>query len=378
MKIIKYQKKNGDTLYMVKGFIGIDARTGKKQFLTKRGFKTEKEAKSFLANTLVSIEKNGIVTVKKYTFKEITDIWLDSYKNTVRQATLNQYNALLNKHILPIFANTDIKKITPILLQETINNLSENINHTSVICGILSHVFQHALRLNVIPYDPMKKIIKPKQHTYRVDEKIELYTKDELIQLLEYAKTLDTMGYLSIHLLAYTGMRKGELMALRWSDIDFNEKSISIKKTVVKTPKGYSVNPTKTKDGTRIIAIDEMTISLLNMWQIEQRKLLFKLGHGRLKDNLIICNVHKNSFVSSVYINYKLKYLCEKYNFKYLKPHALRHTHCSLMLASGVPIQDVQKRLGHSNIEITLKIYTHISRQQQQKAVQSFSKFLTV
>lgn len=378
MKVTKYSKKDGSTAYMVKGYIGIDLSNGKKRHITKRGFKTPKDAQVYMAKVITNAETYGVTTNGVQSFGDLAKLWIESYKHNVRHSTFNQYNMLLDKHILPTFANIQVKKITPSFCQKVVNEWAKDINHTNTICGVVSHVLQHAVRLNIITRNPMDNVIKPKQKQHKIDEQLEFYTKAELQQLLEYAKTLDTMAYVSIHVLAYTGMRKGELQALRWSDIDFKNSTIAITKTAVNTKGGYLVNPTKTKDSNRTITIDAATLLMLQQWRLEQRKLLFKFGHGFTKDNLVICNVKNNTFVSSMYIGYKLKKLCDQFNFRYLPPHALRHTHCSLMLESGVPIQDVQKRLGHSNIDITLRIYAHISKEQQEKAVEQFSNFMTL
>ena len=204
------------------------------------------------------------------------------------------------------------------------------------------------------------------------------YTKQELNQFLECCKEqCDLKYYAAFRLLAYSGMRKSELRALTWSDVDFSKNTININKTIAMSENGKNViQLPKTHNSTRVISMDQQTMAILRQWQLKQRKELLRLGYNAMNGWQIIFNGKQNKPIAHVTLNVKFKNIQVKNGLKVISVHGLRHTHCSLLLAAGVPVNDVKDRLGHSNIQTTLNIYAHVTKQQQQDTADMFSKFM--
>lgn len=149
-------------------------------------------------------------------------------------------------------------------------------------------------------------------------------------------------------LLGFTGMRRGELMALTWEDINFKNKTISIDKTVTIGLNGKEIiQPPKTHSSIRVISIDDRTLSILKNWRVEQRKLCLMHGHNTSdKSQCLFTNLRTNKRLQVQHPNKAMDKICKKYNFKKIKIHGFRHTHCSLLFEASLSIQEVQDRLG--------------------------------
>ena len=230
--------------------------------------------------------------------------------------------------------------------------------------------------MELIDNNPFKRVIVPrlKQQT----TKDNYYTKQELSHFLECCKKeCDLKYYAAFRLLAYSGMRKGELRALTWNDVDFNKNTISINKTATIDETGKTViQLPKTHNSTRVISMDSQTMAILREWQIKQRKDLLKLGYNAMNGRQIVFNGKSNKPLSHVTLNDKFKHIQVKNGLKAISIHGLRHTHCSLLLAAGVPVNDVKDRLGHANIQTTLNIYAHVTKQQRKDTADLFSQFM--
>ena len=183
--------------------------------------------------------------------------------------------------------------------------------------------------------------------------------------------------YIMFRVLAYTGMRKGELQALEWSDIDFIDNTININKTLsINSEHKITVQTPKSKSSIRKISIDEETKLILKRWKIKQKELFFSIGTRVKKNQLCFTNDITNDYLYLNFTNDKLKKICKKHKFKEIKIHGFRHTHCSLLFESGFTIQEVQDRLGHSDLKTTMSIYAHVTEKQRDNMADKFANFM--
>ena len=178
-------------------------------------------------------------------------------------------------------------------------------------------------------------------------------------------------------LLAYTGMRRGEALALKWSDIDLSNQTIKINKTVTTAEHAALIIGTpKTKASYRTIAIDKQTIKCLSDWRKEQRKELFQLGFNALSDNQLIFSNGNNELIRQATVRKWDQSISKHAGLKYITVHGFRHTHASLLFEAGTPMQDVKERLGHSSITTTMNIYTHVTKSAKKKTADNFAQFM--
>ena len=371
--IKKYLTKDGETRYMLQAYLGVDPFTGKQRRTTRRGFKTQKEAKKAERELLLSVEENGFTDhSSKPTFKEVADLWLESYETTVKpttyQNTKNYLNAIIEHH----FKDIRIESVSVAMMQEIVIDLSKKYVAYLSQLSIINRVFKYAVHLDIIQTNPVDRIIRPKQQKSR-KEKIAL-TKEELKQFLTLAKKdARPVLYTAWHTLAYTGLRRGELLGLEWSDIDFENKTMAVNKTLVTVNGSLYTQSPKTKRSTRTISLDDATIQVLKNWRLEQKKQFFK--NGVKSTNIVITNI-KGSYLDFAYFRDELKKFLSTHNLKQFSVHSLRHTHASLLFEAGIEPKTISDRLGHSNIQTTLNMYTHLNDKQRSDVADRLLKFL--
>ncbi|KAF1295277.1 toxin PIN [Enterococcus sp. JM4C] len=360
---------------MFNTYLGVDPLTGKSKRTTRRGFKTPKEAKLALAQLQLEYENNDFVKQDYSTFKQIYELWFEQYKNTVKDTTAYRIERFFTKQIIPAFGDKKIDKITPMYCQKIINDWSLQYKLFGTMAMYTSRIFKFALNQNIISQNPMDKVILPrKQRTIKNKESQNFLDKKQLIEFLKEAERKEEPQYFTIfHLLAYSGMRKSELFALTWSDINFQEYSLSINKNVAILAKSQYISTTKTSSSDRIISLDPKTIAILKKWKFEQKKLFLSRGIALKKDEeqLVFSNT-KNDILTNSIIGKKLK----KYKNVHISPHGFRHTHASLLFESGATIKQVQERLGHSDIKTTLNIYTHVTKDVEKNVGNNFLKYM--
>lgn len=371
--IKKYLTKDGETRYMLQAYLGVDPFTGKQRRTTRRGFKTQKEAKKAERELLLSVEENGFTDhTSKPTFKEVADLWLESYETTVKPTTYQNTRKYLNILIKDYFSDIRIESISVSMMQQIVLKLSKRYTAYSLYLSVVNRVFKFAMSLGIVQANPVDRIIRPKQQPPK-SEKIAL-TKEELNQFLTLAKEhARPVLYAAWHTLAYTGLRKGELLGLEWSDIDLDNKVISVQHNLVMVNGKYRIQSPKTRKSIRKITIDDITASVLKSWKLEQKKLFFKNG---VKNSNIVFSGSSGEYLDKSHFRVSLKKFLKRYDLPAITVHGLRHTHASLLFEAGVEPKTISDRLGHANIQTTLDMYTHLNDNQRSDVADRLLKFL--
>ena len=380
--IKQYTKKDGKNYYTIHIYLGKDEITGKDRYTTRRGFKTKKEALLCEAKIKTEIATNGLLNTEVTTFKEIYELWYEGYQHTIKESTL-----LVNQHIFDLLLakleNMQLKKLTLPYCQKIINNYSKKFS-LAVLKKIKiygSMILDYAVKMKVIYSNPMKDVFLPKKKDdITSDDKDKYYSKEELKQFLELVESEHDIKLTAMfRLLAYTGIRKGELQALNWDDIDFTNNMITVNKTLaLNTEKKVVVQTPKSKSSIRSISIDEQTANILKRWKLKQRERFLMVGTRIKKHQPCFSDEVTNSYLYLNFMNANLKRICKKNEFKLIKVHGFRHTHCSLLFESGFTIQEVQDRLGHSDLKTTMSIYAHVTEKQRDNMADKFAKFMAL
>ncbi|EOB3406986.1 tyrosine-type recombinase/integrase [Enterococcus hirae] len=373
--IKKYTKKDGSTAYMFQAYLGVDPLTGKKKRTTRRGFKTQKEAKLALAQLQLEIESNSFSKQDYSTFKEVYELWFANYKHTVKESSAQRVQYLFKNQILPKFGHMRINKINTAVCQKIVNEWNEE-NAPTRLRSYTKKIFTYAMSINIISSNPMDNILIPRKMNPQKVEKENFLDRYQLKNFLKLVKQQEPISvYTMLHVLAYTGLRKGELAALTWNDIDFTNQTLSVTKTGYYLNGNPYITSTKTNKSTRIISIDNSTISLLKQWKLEQKKFLLSRGIPIKPDKkqLIFSN-DNNNLIYNAFLNETLR----KYSQYNITPHGFRHTHASLLFEAGASIKQVQERLGHTNINTTLEIYTHVTKEAEKESAEKFLKYMNL
>ncbi|MGM0238380.1 tyrosine-type recombinase/integrase [Enterococcus sp. AZ103] len=378
MAMIKqYQKKNGDKAWYFKTYLGINPATGKKQYTTKRGFRTQKEAKIALARLELQAKDNKYTPQSNVTYGEVAVMWLKRYKNTVKESSYNRVYAIFQSNILPLFKEKRISQITIPYCQNAVNQWYKEYKSYKAIRSYASDVFEYAKDLRYIHDNPMTHVPVPKKKKEVTGEK-KFFEKNELERFLKCcSQDSYPLTYPIFRLLSFSGMRKGELLALTWNDIDFENKNIKITKTVSRDYQGRPIiTDPKNHSSNRQISLDQETINVLKKWRKNQREYLLSYGFNSLKPDQLVFSSKSNLILDHARINRLLRRICKTNNIEEIKVHGLRHTHCSLLFEAGLSIQEVQYRLGHSNPRTTLGIYSHVTKKQKENSADKFAEYI--
>lgn len=379
--IKEYKLKNGEVRYLYYAYIGI-SDTGERQKLRKRGFKSKREAQIAEARAIARVDKYGFHNEKKdFSFYEMYEQWLENvYTNTVKESTLANTIGIFENHILPSFGKRSIKTITVNQCQLEVNKWSENFKEFKRFKNYASNIFDYAETQEVIKSNPMKKIILPVIHDEagEDDDTENFYSKRELNQFLELMKQDHSLKwYAFFRMVAYTGMRKGEALALTWKDIDFDNHVITINKTLTRGLKNrLIIQSTKTKDGRRKISIDSFTINILKKWKIKQAELMLTRGINSNKPTQLVFSKINGDYTNPQRPYQKLQSVIKSHNLSPINVHGFRHTHCSILFEAGATLKEVQERLGHRDIHTTMNIYAHVTKERKKETADLFAKHM--
>lgn len=368
IRIKEYVKKNGEKAYMFKLYLGIDQDTKKPIRTTRRGFRTQREARLAIAD----LELNGLSKPESepqmiHTYEQIYNLWYEEYKTTVKASTLLKTERVFKNHILPAFGNKPIQDIKPMDAQNQMNIWHKKLVRASMVMNYAGLVFDYAIRMQLINMNPTKVIKKPvRKESVREDKDMNFYDKDELKKFMAALENNNNFrAFVYFHLLAFTGMRKGESLALKWSDIDLEKQTLYINKAVSRSATGLYIQTPKTPSSIRRISIDDKTVSILQEYKKESPDgLVFQSEDGG-----ILSPAKPRKWYLTA-----MKNLPD--DFKQISIHGFRHTHASLLFEAGASIKDVQSRLGHSDIQTTMDVYTHVSKTAKEQLANRFNNYV--
>ena len=289
--------------------------------------------------------------------KELFDIWLNKYcKLSIKIRSFNKYEAVINLHINPELGDYEITDITSNILQDFIaDKLSKgniktkkplSVNTVFGIVSVLKQGFKFALIQELIIKDPTVSIKLPQAQ----EKEVEALTREEQKIIEEYCLKSSKQNYLGIIICLYTGIRLGELLALTWDNIDFENKLLYIKNTSytskVNGKNTIIIDKPKTKKSNRIIPIPDKLLVLLEM----QKSASLSSYVISTKQNKIVETRSYQRTFESILSKCKIKH----YNF-----HCLRHTFVTRALELGMDIKTLSEILGHTNVATTLNRYAH-------------------
>jgi len=367
-----------------------DPVTGKRKQIWRRG-KTKGEAKRRVEKAVKALEVHKVDENKiaRVTFDQVAQKWLETYKLTgvkrgtvrIREKEIN----ILNRHM----AKTPIKDINYSFYQHFINTIAPDYARTTVqgVNTCANMIFKFAMRDNLIKDQPNRDVVIPRKA--RTVEEIEsgpieqnYLTTEELNELLtaatENGLDLDVERF---YLLAFTGMRSGELCALKWSDVDFNKNTIRITKTIyneTNNMREYELTPPKSEGSIRTFGVEGEVMSLLRSHRKRQMNvnMRYRNEFGDYHDgNFIFCRSNGYPFVQKN-VGDRMRRLLQYTTIqKAATPHIFRHTHISMLTEAGVDLPTIMERVGHDDMQTTMRIYTHVTKKMQEDASEKISKF---
>ncbi len=342
--------------------LNIDAKVGNKR-------KAEK------AMTELLVKYNSSLKYTDITFSCYMGNWLKSKREIIKPSTYETYEVTVNKKILPYFNEKGYKLSSLSSLQLTNyfkflklcgGRGGKGLSEKSVknIRGIISAALQDAVNENLLISNPILKSQMP-VFEKELKKEVTTYSAREARALLEFAKHAQSHIYIFLLLALNTGLRRGELLALTWDDVDFEKMILNVTKSRTGTKKEVTsmVTKPKTKSSNRVIPLTEFIISELQEEKLRQQKNKELFGNCYdSSHNFIVRNIDGKPYTNLNAINRVVSRLCKNAGLKHCTIHGFRHTVANLLDDNGVPIQEVSVLLGHENVATTEKIYIHRNR----------------
>ena len=385
MQIKQITKKDGSIVYRANVYLGVDKVTGKdvKTSITGR---TKKEVKQKTKEAEIAFLQNGSTRFQASnitTYKELASLWWESYKHTVKPNTQLNVRRLLDNHILPLFGSYKLDKLTTPLIQNVVNKLADKTNkgeegaflYYDSLHALNKRILQYGVVMQAIPFNPAREVILPRNTQKAKRQKVKHFDNEELKKFLGYLDNLDLNKFRYCYentlykFLLATGCRINEALALSWSDIDLDNAVVHITKTL-----NYKqeTNSPKSKTSLRNIDIDQATVSMLKQYRLRQTKEAWKIG----KSESVVFSDFIHEYPNNRTLQTRLRTHFKRAKVTNIGFHGFRHTHASLLLNSGIPYKELQHRLGHSTLSMTMDIYSHLSKENAKKAVSFYETAL--
>ena len=313
----------------------------------------------------------GKVADSSLKLRDFIPQYLDTVSVTMSPTTLHFYQQVISNHILPKLDGKKLTDIKPLHVQKFIKYLSElenksPTNNTGKLSAttirrylcVLQSIFRLAVKLDIIAVNPTSgaKLTLPK----KVTPKIEIFSKAEAAEMLECLQTEPLQFQTFIQLAIITGARRGELVALKFSDFDYERCEVTISRAVIKVDgSDCQIKPPKDYE-VRTVTVNEHCIELVKQLQAEQERERQRLGNKWAGDDWLFTKWNGEIMNVQTPTRQFSKFL-ERHGLKHRKLHSLRHTSATLLLYGGINIRQVQSRLGHSELETTQKYLHHLS-----------------
>jgi integrase len=305
--------------------------------------------------------------------------WLQLIKPTLKTKTYDSYESLLRVHLVPRLGHIKLNKLTP----EQINGAWAKMlkeGHSPALIGHchlrLSKALHDAMKRKLIANDPMRFVTKPKIETKEIrplsSEKDDTGLS-EIDRVLEVAK--DTEYYAIIHTALHTGMRRNELLGLRWKDINTDESILHLNRSIHRKSGVTTYHPPKTKSGSRPIDLTpSSSLVLRKQWELQKGDALI-YDYKVTEESPVFIRRTGEPLLPDT-ITHAFKKLVMSIGILDVWFHDLRHTHATVMLLQGVHPKVVQERLGHSKMSTTMDLYSHVMPSMQKDAVERFQMAL--
>lgn len=366
--------------------LGKNTETGKYEYISKTGFKRKSDAKHQAEMIERQLRNGEYIPPSSSTFKQVADDWIKQYANDVKVSSVRAREKAIH-HAIERFNTKPIQTIKKHDYQRFVDDMSAQYskNYVDSIVASTNMIFKYAYDMRLIKVLPSESIKRPKKKVSVEElEDIEIHKKflekDELFQFLEVAKYHHSPqnSFEVFTTLAYTGMRAGELLALKWSDIDFENNTISITKTYYNpnnNKKHYQILTPKTESSIGKISVDPHVIQLLKDYKVNVQDTW--KNELYVDNNFVFTDVNGYPLVIKKLSTW-IQTIMKKTDItnKHISTHSFRHTHCALLIEAGVHIKEIQERLRHKDINTTMNIYAKITNSYKKDASQKFSKLM--
>lgn len=382
-----FYKRGATWTYLID--IGNDPATGRRKQKSKGGFKTKKEAQLAAAELQKELSDGTYFEERAIPFKDFAKEWLGLYEENVKESTVRvrmHEIGCLNHY----FKELKLNSITKRAYQNALIDMKKRGYAENTIAGVhgaARMIFKQAVEYDMLKVDPTQyaKLPKTKQTVEDLENEDSLpkyLEKHELSLFLKTAQEKGWEGDYEIFLtLAYTGLRAGELCPLKKSDMNAVDNTLNITKTYYNPTnniRAYKLQTPKTKSSIRTIEVDPIVIKALEKLIAKQSEVKMRYRKTYHDKDFIFTSIKYPGY--PIYIkfieNRMARILKQAGLSAELTPHSLRHTHTSLLAEAGASLEAIMERLGHSDDEVTKKVYLHVTKAVKKETSQKFSELM--
>lgn len=349
------QRKDG---YYVGRYTGKDGSRKQKIFLKLQ------DCRKWLADSQYDDEHRNIDQPEDILMDAWYDYWISLKKKTIRENTIISYEERYKKNIKPVLGGKYIKDITPMQCQIVLTRMADVGNKTGTITKtktILHGILELAFQNEIIPRNPCNGAVKSK--IGRESGTRSAMSREEQKKFYD---TIKGSEYdLQFRFILQTGIRAGELAGLKWSDIDFHKKEMTIERSAshFHNPSRWVIGPAKTKTGTRKIPLTSEAISILKV----QRRKKREASQTNIEWKDFVFTSKTGTLIHYTRYNEAISIMCKKANIGTYSIHSLRHTFATRCIEAGMMPKTLQAILGHSKISMTMDLYVHTTDDQKKK-----------
>lgn len=334
---------------------------------------TKSEADKVLRSRIDDIENSYERKADDSTMAIFLRHWLDVYcKPRLARNTVNAYTVNVEKHMIPYIGEIKLNRLTPRDIQtlyEKLRDVGLSGNSARHVHNNLHKALLWAVKQELIPRNPADLVDPP-----LIEQKERQTLTPEQIQRLLTACT-GSFIYLPVMFAVLLGLRRGEALGLQWEDVDFQQKTITIRHSVTCDKQGYTLGNPKTKNSRRTLRLPDAVLDAIKQEQKKQTDLAKFVGSGFNELHLVCCR-ESGALITTNALQHVFKDILKTAGLPNVRFHDLRHTHATLMLRNQVPAKIVSAMLGHSSIGITMDLYSHVTVDMQDGAVQVINDLL--
>ena len=356
---------------------------GKRRQRNKTVTGPKRVAEAELRRILAELDAGSYVPPNKLTVRDLLERWLSEYVDVqVRPKTAEGYRMICELHIVPALGNLSLYELHPSHVIRYQNSAlvngrrdrkgglsAQTVKHHH---RVLSHALEYGIGQGLLSRNVCKQVRAPKP----VHKEMRVLTVEEIAQLFETAR--ETPYFYLIHLALYTGLRRSEVMGLRWKDTDLVSSVIHVTQGLhMLRNKQPIFAPPKTAKSRRSVALSPDAVGALQQHYAERKVVCESLSTILTGEDLVFGDVYGSPLSPST-VSHAFRDICKKVAIEGIRFHDLRHTHATLLMKQGVNPKVVQERLGHSSISVTLDIYSHVVPGMQEVAAMQFDEALEI
>jgi integrase len=344
--------KRGKQSWQIKFDVGTTKGKRQTRYATVRG--TYKDAQKELTRLLTAADTGTLPDPSRQTVAEYLGAWLDSAVDQSPK-TLERYRELAERQIFPHLGDMPLQRLRPEHLSAWHSELlngglsARTVGHAHRVLGV-------ALKRAVENGTLARNVASVRKPPAVEEQEIEMLTPEQVSSVLE-ALAGHTL-YPIVSLALATGMRRGELLSLQWSDVDLDRAVLRVERSVEETKVGLRVKPPKTKRGRRNISLPPETVTMLR--EHRKRQIELRLAFGQGGQPALVFSTIEGELLSPNGVSRSWRQTCKTRGLPLVPFHSIRHAHASALIRAGVDILTISRRLGHSSASMTLDVYGHL------------------